>query len=79
MPDNRRREWAAFPSDARLIPVIIVTGHYLDHSTRALIRREPNVREFMEKPVRISALSTALHNTLRTRGRPKGVCPPRWG
>jgi hypothetical protein len=32
-----------------------------------MIRAEPNVREFLQKPVRPAVLSTTLHTLLRTR------------
>lgn len=52
------------------IPIIVITGRGLDHSTAELIRRESNVREFIEKPLRKEALVALLHQTLKTR-------PPR--
>ncbi len=48
------------------IPVIIVTGRLMDPAGIELIRQEPNVKEFMEKPVRPVVLAVALHRILGT-------------
>jgi len=52
------------------IPIIMITGRYMDHSTTEMIRRESNVVDYLEKPVNPAVLSALLHKTLKT-------CPPR--
>ncbi|HNW43731.1 MAG TPA: response regulator [Elusimicrobiales bacterium] len=52
------------------IPIIIITGRSLDYSTAEMIRREANVREFIEKPIKREVLVSLVHQTLKTR-------PPR--
>ena len=47
------------------IPIIIMTGHYLDPSTADMIRMESNVLNFVEKPIKIESLIPLLH-----QGRP---------
>lgn len=49
------------------IPVIIITGRHLDRSTAEMIRQQPNVREFLEKPVKSELLVSRLHQYLKTR------------
>ncbi len=49
------------------IPIIIVTGRHMDAQGIELIRQEPNVKEFMEKPVRPAVLASTLHRLLRTQ------------
>ncbi|MBI5210375.1 MAG: response regulator [Elusimicrobia bacterium] len=48
------------------IPIVIITGRYTDRSTMEMIRRESNVKEFMEKPVRPPVLGMLLHKLLNT-------------
>ncbi len=48
------------------IPIIVITGRYTDRSTSEMIRRESNVADFFEKPVRPALLSAALHKMLKT-------------
>lgn len=52
------------------IPVIMITGRYMDRSTTEMIRQESNVVDYLEKPVNPAVLSALLHKTLKT-------CPPR--
>lgn len=49
------------------IPVIVVTGRQMDRKNVALLRMEPNVKEFMEKPLRPALLAANIHNLLKTR------------
>lgn len=53
------------------IPVIVVTGRQMDRAGIDLIRHEPNVKEFMEKPVRPVLLAGALHRIMGTAPAPK--------
>lgn len=49
------------------IPVIVITGRHMDRKNIELVRMEPNVKEFMEKPMRPAILSATIHNLLKTR------------
>ncbi len=49
------------------IPIVIITGRYTDRSTSDMIKQEPNVRDFLEKPVKPQILSALLHKLLRTQ------------
>lgn len=53
--------------DTSNIPIVIVTGRYMDRSTLEMIKQEPNVRDFLEKPVEPQALAALLHTLLKTR------------
>lgn len=53
------------------IPVVIVTGRQIDKAGIDMIRQEPNVKEFMEKPVRPVLLAAALHRILGTAPQAK--------
>jgi CheY-like chemotaxis protein len=48
------------------IPIIVVTGHAMDDKTIEMIRHEPNVKDFLQKPVRPAMLVAALHQMLGT-------------
>lgn len=48
------------------IPVLVVTGRVLDAKSVDEVRREPNVKEFLQKPVRPVMLAAALHRILGT-------------
>ena len=47
-------------------PVIVITGKYIDHTTKEMIKIEPNVAEFMEKPIKINYLVALVHKILKT-------------
>lgn len=49
------------------IPIIVMTGRNMDGSTSDLIRQEPNVREFIEKPLKMELLASLIHKLLKTR------------
>lgn len=49
------------------IPIVVVTGRAMDRAGVELIRQEPNVKEFMEKPVRPALLAGVLHRLLGTQ------------
>lgn len=53
--------------DAASIPILVITGRHIDRQAVDMIRRESNVREFMEKPVRPALLTAQLHRILKTR------------
>lgn len=48
------------------IPVIIITGKYMDRSTKEMIKMEPNVSEFIEKPIKINYFISLIHKILKT-------------
>jgi two-component system, OmpR family, response regulator AdeR len=48
------------------VPIIVVTGRAMDAGAINLIKQEPNVKEFLAKPVRPALLSGALHRILGT-------------
>ncbi|MDO8805563.1 MAG: response regulator [Elusimicrobiota bacterium] len=49
------------------IPIIVITGRNMDRSTADMIRREANVREYIEKPLKTEVLAARLHQLLKTR------------
>lgn len=49
------------------IPIIIITGRYTDRSTSEMIRQEPNVKDFFEKPVKPQLIAAILHKVLKTQ------------
>ncbi len=49
------------------IPIVIITGRYTDRSTSDMIKQEPNVKDFLEKPVKPQVLSILLHKLLKTQ------------
>ena len=49
------------------IPIVVVTGRCMDDKGVELVRQEPNVKDFMPKPVRPGLLTAALHRILGTR------------
>ena len=51
------------------IPIIVVTGRQMDPKAVQLLREEPNVKEFMPKPMRPPLLAQALHRLLKTQPR----------
>ena len=53
--------------DTAKIPILIVTGRYTDRTTSEMIRQESNVMDFLEKPIKPSILSVALHKILKTQ------------
>jgi len=52
------------------IPIVIVTGRYTERSTSDMIKQEPNVKDFVEKPIKPQVLASLLHKLLKTQ-------PPR--
>ena len=49
------------------IPVVIITGAAGEFSKEAELRKEPNVREFLRKPIDQPALAALMHALLNTR------------
>lgn len=52
--------------DARNVPVIVVTGRRLDRQGLDMLKREHNVKEVMEKPVKPAVLASTIHRILGT-------------
>lgn len=52
--------------DARNVPVIVVTGRRLDRQGLDMLKREHNVKEVMEKPVKPAVLASNIHRILGT-------------
>ncbi|MCX7641081.1 MAG: response regulator [Elusimicrobiales bacterium] len=48
------------------IPVIIITGKYMDRSTKEMIKMEPNVVDLIEKPIKINIFISIVHKILKT-------------
>ena len=57
--------------DAADIPIVVITGRYTDRSTSEMIRLEPNVKDYLEKPIKPQVLCALLHTLLKTRPAPK--------
>ena len=53
--------------DTADIPIVIVSNRHLDHSTLEMLKREPNVKDFVDKLVKPEALAALLHTLLKTR------------
>jgi DNA-binding response OmpR family regulator len=49
------------------IPIILISGRHMDQSTLDMLKSEPNVKDFLEKPVKPQALAAGLHALLGTR------------
>ena len=49
------------------ISVLVITGRHMQRQSIDLIKLEPNVRDFVEKPIRPAIFSTLLHRLLKTR------------
>jgi len=58
--------------DTADIPIVIVTSRCLDRTTSEMLTREPNVKDFIEKPVKPQVLAALLHTLLKTRAPIKG-------
>lgn len=48
------------------IPIVVVTGRAMDAKSIEMVRQEPNVKNFLQKPVRPALLTAALHGILGT-------------
>lgn len=59
------------------IPVVVMTGHSGNRASADLIRQEPNVKGYYEKPLNPMALGMNLHMLLKTRPKTSGK-PPAW-
>jgi CheY-like chemotaxis protein len=50
--------------DQRTIPVIVLTGKHLDPKAQADLRREPNVADYLSKPLQPAKFSAAVQRAL---------------
>ncbi|MBP7795415.1 MAG: response regulator [Elusimicrobiales bacterium] len=53
--------------DTHNIPVIIVTGKYMDKTTSEMIKMEPNVVDFIEKPIKTHIFISAVEKALKIK------------
>lgn len=53
--------------DTADIPIILLSSRSMDRSTLEVLKQEPNVKEFLEKPVKSQVLAALLHTLLKTR------------
>ncbi|MDE2291986.1 MAG: response regulator [Elusimicrobia bacterium] len=53
--------------DAAGVPIFFITGRHLDRQTSEMLRNEPNVKEYIEKPVKPAVLGSLLHRQLGTQ------------
>lgn len=49
------------------IPIVIITGRYTERSTSEMIKQEPNVKDFIEKPLKPQIVLSVMHRILKTR------------
>lgn len=49
------------------IPILVMSGRYKDKKTTDMVKAEPNVLEFLEKPVSPAILAETVHKTLNTK------------
>jgi CheY-like chemotaxis protein len=49
------------------IPIIIITGRHMDTSAADALRTEPNVVEFLAKPVSPKIIALTMHDFLKTK------------
>lgn len=54
-------------TEAKAMPVLVITGRRIDRKTIDMIRQESNVRDFIEKPIKPAVFATQLHRVLGTR------------
>ena len=49
------------------IPILVITGRRMDPKNIQLIKHEPNIKDYIEKPIRVALLTNAIHKILHTR------------
>ncbi|MFH2070222.1 MAG: response regulator [Elusimicrobiota bacterium] len=64
-------------SECRHIPVIVITGRFIDDSFRDMVKFEPNVKEFILKPVKTPYLVFRLHSILQTKSKEEAAAEQR--
>ena len=58
------------------IPILVITGRRMDPKNIHLIKQEPNIKEFIEKPIRVMMLTNAIHRILHTKPPDLGTLRP---
>ncbi len=53
-------------NEYRHIPILVATGKFADESFKNMIKFEPNVKEYIEKPVKLQILLYRIHSLLGT-------------
>lgn len=53
--------------DTSDIPIVILTGRYTDRATMEMLNQEPNIKDFLAKPIEFKVLTARLHTLLKTR------------
>lgn len=53
--------------DTADIPIVMVSSRSMDRSTLEMFKQEPNIKDFLEKPVKSQVLAALLHTLLKTR------------
>ena len=56
-------------SECRHIPIIVITGRFVDDAFRDMVKFEPNVKDFILKPIKMPYLVFRLHSILGTRSK----------
>lgn len=56
-------------SASRKIPVLVISGYKFDDSTKNMLKQEPNVIGFLEKPLRPTSFTIKVHDILKTQTR----------
>jgi len=51
----------------RKTPVLIITGYEMNSSTKDMMKLEPNMAGYMEKPLRPYSLTSRIHEILNTK------------
>ena len=55
--------------DTSDIPIVIITGRSSDRSTVEMLKRESNIKDLLEKPVKQHVLTALLHSLLEKRAK----------
>ena len=57
----------------RKIPIIIMTGYNKDKSTADILKQEPNVIDFLTKPLDMQTFRQLIHVTLHTKSKDEQI------
>ena len=52
--------------EAADVPIIVITGRNADRTLNDMIKGEPNVKDFMSKPLQAADLAASMHGILGT-------------
>ncbi len=64
-------------SSMRTVPVVMMTGAVKDDSTKEMMKQEPNLIEYLEKPIRPQILIGKVHKILNTLSRDEKMAQQR--